>query len=349
MFVSMLIVRALIAELSRREVDVDALLEQVPLDRELLGRTTEVVSLRDYANLVRGALAATRDPGLGLTLGTHTPDCALHAVSHLLLASTSLRAAHAALCRYAPLLIPAMSFQLREEADTGAFGFACTRPESRVARFSAEFALSLAFNLARRLSEETLELREVWFMHAAPAHEARYPQVFGCPVRFGQPQYALVLPREALDRPRPYADAALSAVLSSVTEQLIVQPSLDDRVSARVKQALRCEEDLAHVDFGRMAGRWGMSRRTLRRRLQAEGQQLADLLDQARFFQASKELERPHVSIKQVALRLGYAEPSSFHRAFKRWAGVGPAEFRRRVREQGAIERDSGVDHAPLE
>jgi AraC-like DNA-binding protein len=79
-----------------------------------------------------------------------------------------------------------------------------------------------------------------------------------------------------------------------------------------------------------------MTRRTLRRRLRDEGKVLSDLLDEARFLEASKELTRPSESIKEIAERLGYAETSSFHRAFKRWAGVTPSAFRKR--SQAAAE-----------
>jgi AraC-like DNA-binding protein len=168
--------------------------------------------------------------------------------------------------------------------------------------------------------------------------------VFGCPVHFDRPLNALGVARTALDKRRPYVDATLVRVLGSVAEQLLVQPTRHDTLSARLQQALRYEPDLAHVDFDRIAARWGMTRRTLRRRLKSEGKVLADLLDEARFHQASRELHRPHESIKEIAERLGYAEPSSFHRAFKRWSGVGPAEYRK----QAQRDERSGATHSPL-
>jgi AraC-like DNA-binding protein len=331
MFVSMLIVRAVMAELSRKDIATHPLLEPLGLSEEKLASLSDSVGIRDFARLVRAAQDVTGDTGLGLTLGARAPECALHAVSHVLLAAASLREACGAVCRYVPNLAPALSFQLREQGELAHFGYTTPKPDSNLARFGAEFALSLGLTLAQRISSEPIALQEVWLMYPAPAHAERYTQLFGCPVYFERPLNALGLPRAALDKRRPYVDATLAHVLGGVAEQLLVQPKRHDTLGTRVQEALRYEPDLAHVDFDRIASRWGMTRRTLRRRLKSEGKVLADLLDEARFHQAGKELQRPHESIKEIAERLGYAEPSSFHRAFKRWSGVGPAEYRRRV------------------
>lgn len=341
MFVSMLVVRAVMAELSRKDISTDPLLEALDVREENLESLSESVGIREFARLVRAAQEASNDTGLGLSLGARASECALHAVSHVLLASASLRDACNAICRYVPNLAPLLSFQLREQGELAHFGFSTPKPASNLARFSAEFALSLGLTLARRISHEPLVLEEVWFMHPAPAHVERYTQVFGCPVYFERPMNALGIARDALDKRRPYVDATLAQVLGGVAEQLLVQPTRHDTLSKRVQEALRYETDLAHVDFDRMAGRWGMTRRTLRRRLKAEGKALADLLDEARFLQAQKDLHRRHESIKEIAERLGYAEPSSFHRAFKRWAGVGPAEYRKRALRQRSTSPSS--------
>jgi AraC-like DNA-binding protein len=336
MFVSLLIVRAIASELARLDVDPGRLLRLANIAPPKLGEASKGVTSRDFARLVYGALATTGDSGLGLTLGARTPEQALHAVSHLLMAAGTLREACETLRSYTPMLVGAMEFQLREQGERAFVGYSCASEPSDFTRFAAEYTLAFALNMGRVVAaEQRFPLIEVWFAHAMPPHAERYQAVFGCPVRYEQPMNALVFARDQLDRPNPYSDPMLIAVLQDAANQLLVEPRERDNYSERVRQALRYEQDLAHVDFDRMASRWGMTRRTLRRRLRIEGKLLSDLLDEARFREASKELNRPTESIKEIAERLGYAETSSFHRAFKRWAGVTPSEFRKRAMEDG--------------
>ena len=116
----------------------------------------------------------------------------------------------------------------------------------------------------------------------------------------------------------------LSAVLRETADNLHRQSTGASSFAERVRHALRYEQDLVNVNFDRLASRWGMTRRTLRRRLSAEGQSLSDLLDEACCRQAKEELRRQDESIKEIAERLGYSETSAFHRAFKRWTGQTP-------------------------
>jgi AraC-like DNA-binding protein len=95
----------------------------------------------------------------------------------------------------------------------------------------------------------------------------------------------------------------------------------------RVRTVLRYRRDLSDVDSTTLAAAVGLTPRALRRRLGAEGASLTTLLDEARLRLACEDLKRPDSSIKEISDRLGFSEPSAFHRAFKRWTGQTPAQF----------------------
>jgi AraC-like DNA-binding protein len=175
---------------------------------------------------------------------------------------------------------------------------------------------------------------EVWFQHAEPDYAADCERLFDCSVRFRQASNGVLFPREALEREHLHADPALHTLLLGFADNLEAEIEGETTLHERVRIALRYETDLAKVDSEKLARRWGLSRRALRRRLTSEGSSLSALLDEARLQRAVRELKRPECKIRDLAEDLGYSETSAFHRAFKRWTRRTPTEFRAELLER---------------
>jgi AraC-like DNA-binding protein len=86
--------------------------------------------------------------------------------------------------------------------------------------------------------------------------------------------------------------------------------------------------------MGAVAGELALSGRSLQRRLELEGTSYARIVDEARRSQAVALLSAPGVSVGEVTWLLGFSEQSAFSRAFRRWTGASPSEFRREARER---------------
>jgi AraC-like DNA-binding protein len=334
MFVSRLMVQAMLAELQARGLKPTNLVpdftplqgEQLPAAPGLRGRDMEL--------LVERAIRQSGDQSLGLAMGQRTPETMLHVLGHLLLTCGTVREAFGVLQQYANLMLGGIEWYLAERGAVAIFGFSKPAVSDEAARFWGDWVLAFALRVGRQYARDPKAApSEVHLAHSAPSYAHDYAKVFGCPVRFDQPNYAIVFPRALVDRRQPHADPMLSAVLRETADNLHRQSTGASSFAERVRHALRYEQDLVNVDFDRLASRWGMTRRTLRRRLSAEGQSLSDLLDEACCRQAKEELRRQDESIKEIAERLGYSETSAFHRAFKRWTGQTPTEFRADVAE----------------
>ncbi len=334
MFVSRLMLRALVAELENQGLnprhlvlDTDLLSgEPTPCGPGLRGREVEI--------LIERAIKQSADPALGLNLGQRAPETMLHVLGHLLLSCSTLREAFGVFQRYATLMLGGMEWYLAERDGLATFGFSKPNLNEQAARFCSELVLCFALRVGRKCTRETTNGAqvEVSLAHSRPPYAERYLKAFGgADVRFDQPSYGISFPRSMLDRAMPHADPMLAAVLRDTAEALYRQSTGESSFAERVRHVLRYEQDLVNVDFDRLAARWGMTRRTLRRRLSAEGISLSDLLDEACCRQAKEELSRQHESIKEIAERLGYSETSAFHRAFKRWTGLTPSEYRANV------------------
>lgn len=162
-----------------------------------------------------------------------------------------------------------------------------------------------------------------------PAEAAQIEAHFGCPVRFGEPVGRLWVRNEHLQWRFPTADAAAHAMYRALCDQqLAAQRTAPEQLAERV--AAHLDLFVQHYpDAAEVARSFGVSERTLRRQLQLEGASFRALLGQARHRKAQQLLQQTRLPVEAIAAQLGYAESAAFVRAFKTWAGMTPAAFRR--------------------
>jgi AraC-like DNA-binding protein len=331
LYKSMILVRGLVAALQSRGIDQSALFENTGLEGSVLADGNARISLAGWRTLTQRAIALTNERGLGLSIGGNASDHMLQIVVQLAVACGTLREAMRMLERYRVLLGNTIQFDLIEEGELAYFVCAPLLPDPVVPEFDPEFVMSLVYRVARRfVQRDTDDAKEVWFAYPAPEHAARYSEVFNCPVRFDRPRNAILVARALMDQAQPYADTRMLELLRDAAERMLVEhsaPSLPDQVRA----LLRSETDLRKMDAGRVAKMLRLHPRTFRRQLIAAKAPWSELLDETRRRIACDELRRSDISIREVADRLGFSEPSAFTRAFKRWTGKTPAKYNRAI------------------
>ncbi len=167
------------------------------------------------------------------------------------------------------------------------------------------------------------------FAHHAPGYERAYRDVLGCPVHFGQGQDALVFPSRVLETPLATADPVLHELLRRQAISLL--RTARKRVSFVDQVRAVAEEELGRntADQGSVARRLGVSAATLRRRLEECGARYSELLEELRKDVASRHLSECVLPIEEISVRAGFSQRTAFYRAFHRWFGCTPAEFRR--------------------
>jgi len=154
--------------------------------------------------------------------------------------------------------------------------------------------------------------------------------VFRCPVRFAAAANEIVFNRRLLDLQQLHRDEILCELLRERADQLLADTHTTERLAERIIDGLKLQLQLGGTDPAQVAQRLGMTLRSLQRRLQSSSLSMSRLIDDARREVACASLRRRDVPIKDIAHRLGFSEPSAFHRAFKRWTGMTPAQFRQR-------------------
>lgn len=177
---------------------------------------------------------------------------------------------------------------------------------------------------------------EVHFEHPALGATRAHQEVFRCPVRFGASRNAVGLDVRWLSRPMPKGDPALAAYFLQQAQQALQQreQAEPEDLTEQVRRLVVLDpRDVPSLEDA--ARRLGMSGRTLRRRLEEAGTRYQSLVDEVRAAIARRHLEMRGLALGEIAYLVGFSEPSAFHRAFKRWTGMTPQEFRAARQAEG--------------
>lgn len=199
----------------------------------------------------------------------------------------------------------------------------------RSLRQPSEAMLAMMLLQGRRSIGEDFAPREVRFVHPRPARTTEHERIFRAPVHYGCPRDELVLDRALLERPQVHAEPRLLTLLARQLEALLQDVGKGHSVTGPIRRCMADGLIEGEPTLASVAKRLGLSPRTLQRRLRDEDTSFADLLADVRHELALQHLRNPEVSIQEAAFLLGFSDVSTFHRAFKRRAGVTPAEYRR--------------------
>ncbi|MEZ5277020.1 MAG: AraC family transcriptional regulator [Opitutaceae bacterium] len=230
--------------------------------------------------------------------------------------------------RYARVLTSVTAYEL-ETAEGGVFMNLHRDGHRRLGlRLSNEASLASIISISREVSTQPCRPIAVHFQHTAPSSTRAHEDYFGCPVHFESGRDALLFSDETLAAPNQLGDEGLSRFFENHLESELsvveADPSLASRVRRQVSQAL--SEGVPTLS--EVAGRLGMSGRTLQRRLAKQGHSFITLVDDTRRQLAMRLLRQTDYSLAEVAFMTGFSEQSAFTRAFKRWQGQTPRSFR---------------------
>jgi AraC-like DNA-binding protein len=192
------------------------------------------------------------------------------------------------------------------------------------------YGLSVWHRFFGWLCGRPLELQRVDFRGAPPAREEKYQALFHCPLYFNQPSDLLYFDSACLSWPVVHTEQSLDEFLRTAPYQLLIMDVDPDRnsLTAQVKAMIGHDFSEGFPSFETISAALNMSAPTLRRRLKSEGTTFQQIKDAARCDAARLHLGRPEMSVNDVALQLGFTDPSAFHRSFKKWTGETPGQFR---------------------
>lgn len=317
---------SLSAVLEERGIDPWPLLAGYGIDRASFSQPLTPLPIVDHGRILEAAAVLSGCDHLGLLLGQRANLENAGPLRFLVLNAPTVRDATESLIRFCGLWYRGLHVHLTEEQ-----GYAGIR-------LSIDAKLPGCDQLLTAYLTATVSILEMILGHAwrpalvriayrKPKSAALYERHFRCPVWFGQAQHEVLFPQVLLDKPRSGHDRQLDSFLRQHLSELQAQEQLE--LAAQVRQVIEGLLQRGDCSAERVAEFFAVHRFTLYRYLSEEQTSFETLLEETRRELAIKYLADATLPVAEVASRLGYETQGNFTRAFKRWYGQSPRDWRK--------------------
>jgi AraC-like DNA-binding protein len=308
--------------------DSRVVFQRAGLDMDEMQRPGARYPFRAMTRLWNEAESATGDPCIGLLAAQRLKPQALHALGLSWLASRTLLEGLNRMVRYARIANTSLKLELeetREQQFKLVSGIQATQLEPAPAAIDAIPAFVV--KMCRLNTDANFAPRLVTFEHEDHGHADTYVGHFRAPVLFGKTENALYFDSKGLKQLVPGGNSELAEEVDQIAERYLA--TLDpNRVQDQVRELLLRLLPSGEVDQNTVANSLNRSVSSLQRQLRAEGSSYRRVLDDTREGMAVGLVRERRYSLAQIAYLLGFADQANFTRAFKRWTGATPSEFR---------------------
>ena len=312
-----------------RGVAASSLYEAAGIEPASLAGPDHRIPFAKLVSLYEMAAALTHDDAFGLHVGETVDATAFDVLGYSVINSANLGEAVARVVRYHSIWTDGAAFELRDQGAKAVLNYQYLDPSIKEHRHDAEMTFGAFINLGRAVTGTDWQPEQVSFQHARPRDLSEHERIFRCQVGFAAAANELVIKSSVLRLSIKKADAKLCALLDSHAEALLTRYPYHNDLIGRAREIIGNELNGGNSAIDGVAHKLGMSPRTLQRKLREHDTSHQQLVDELRKSLALRYLDDPSMAIGEVAYLLGFSESSAFHRAFKRWTGQTPNEYRR--------------------
>jgi AraC-like DNA-binding protein len=267
------------------------------------------------------------DPNFSLHLARDVPNVLpLNTAGYLAMSSRNLREMLESLKRYMKILSDVGHLRIKESDNLAnvTIDFSGGKNSNRQ---HSDFWQAFFYRMINANIGGEMPLIEVGFRHDKPQDTSAYTEYFHCELKFGQPENYFLFPRVYLDYQLISADPSIHKIHEQqATKQLheLTEKGILNKVKRLIFESLPAE----NVELKDISESLNLTPRTVQRHLADEGTTFKKLADEARKEYTISEIENTDLAIAEIAYQLGYRDLSSFYRAFKRWTGKTPINYR---------------------
>ncbi|MGZ9031933.1 MAG: AraC family transcriptional regulator [Burkholderiaceae bacterium] len=321
---------ALPTVLDRLGADADQLLSEFGLTRTYFEDAENTVPTAVVGRLFHRIAQETRCDHFGVLLGRTVTLSALGAVGVLMQASPNVGHAIEVMGKHFHVHDKGAQLSVKADGNVTRIGYRLTAGDVDMVDELYTLAAMAGLAFLRALCGKGWRPLEFHLPFRRPRTVETLHKALGVPLKFDAEQLWMIFPAADLARPLPSADPLLYRMMAERIEQLEAQQRRD--LVGRVRDVLQTLIFLEGSRASIVASRMGLSLRTLNRRLRERGESLQEIRDEVTAAAACQLLGNTEKSASEVALILGYSDSSAFTRAFRRWHGVPPTQWRSRKR-----------------
>lgn len=271
----------------------------------------------------------TGDADIGLHLSEHMPPFRGQVLEYLYYSSTTFGDGLRRSLAYQRLLTDMVSTRL---VLTDKHCYLVDNGDSSFQRHFGECLVGGAIKFFQHVTDGHFKPLALHFMHVEGAQPAEYERVYGCPVTLGCTEGRLYFNREVLDYHIWQAEPSLLRLHEKMASQKLAELERNDLVT-EVRRAIGEGLESGDISLEAVASRLNMPTRRLRSQLTEAETNFNQILMDYRSRLARRLLANTRENIENIVYLTGFSDPSTFYRAFKRWTGETPLEYR--VRKQG--------------
>lgn len=303
------------------------LLEGSGISKNLLENVEAFLNYKQYHYLIRRALTLTGEASLGLYFGQRLNISTHGLLGYAIMSSENLQKAAEIGMKYIAIRHRMITLDFKIDGDSAELHFDALLDDQDLYRFEIEAALSSLFCIWKFILGDDATVQTIAFNYHPANDTENYHDFFGQQVLFQQPTNHMVFPISAFQRNTPTTDPTLIKITEQQCESLLGKINKQDTLPKQVRSLLmKSPEKFLSQDS--IAEQLNTTPRTLGRQLKKAGSSYQDILNDVRKELALQYLQSTNWSIDEIAYMLDYSDPSNFGRAFRRWTGIAPSQYR---------------------
>lgn len=307
-------------------------LRSVGISPQVLQEPTAILTVSQYVEVLEVAARENQDDFTGLHLGEVMQPSDLGILGYALAHASTLEHFLHIYIRYFCVYADGVEVRLEECGDSVKLINYLKDNSIVERRQDTELALSFVHQLIKTGIDEKWKVQEVHFEHKEPKSVDEHIRIFNAPLIFDQPVNALVFSKAYLSQRMINSDQRLFPLLQQYLDSALLDRSDENDLVSRVSDIIARSLSSHTHGINEVAQKIGLPRWTLQRRLQDAGLIYSQLVSEVRRNLSEVYLNNKDIKLTEVAFLLGYSEVSAFSRAFRRWTGESPQEYRRRYK-----------------
>ena len=332
--VSVTVLNQMFLYLNSLKVDIDLFLRSLDIDPLSVKSPDIRLPIETYLRIQDGAAEFVHDPYLGLHMGEFAEAGSWSILGYMMMNCKTLGEAFEKSGRYHRIIGNLIEGKVELKINKIKILLATPAHAPKMSRHCYELTISSSVRMMRTLTGVQINPREVTFIYPVPESTAEYERIFCCPVLFGRKENTFTIDWGVVNTPVLMANPDLLDYFEKYAQNFLAGMERQKEYTQAVTKIILSHLDDETLSIEKVARAMAVSVRTLQKRLEGEGVVFSDLLKDVRERLAKKYLCENY-SVEQITYLLGFSEPSVFRKAFKKWSGVTPKEYRDQVFSAG--------------